>query len=154
MYDQLTIDPQELCALCGYPLDDVDLVLVESGTIVPRKRDDRTRYFLADWRLPEHQQPDTPVLNLHHFHCFQQLAQGEKWKIDPKDWECHLCDRSDFRRDRWAFQITVGKVGKDHSFVPDPEIQKQGIVCIPCTTALFGDGDDEEGEALLFGTGG
>lgn len=150
MYEQLSINEGESCALCGFPFSRETLVLVESGSVAPRKKDHNTGFFLADWRLPVEEQPDCPVLQLYHFHCFQQLAQGEPWKVNPTDWECHLCDQANFRTSRWAFQVTVGQV-EDSRFYPDPEIPKQGIICVPCTVSLFGEGDDETGELLLYG---
>lgn len=146
-YSSIKVDPCECCPLCGYEFADDPLVLVESGEVRPMRKDPSFLHFLADWRT---EAVDSPVLKIFHFHCFQQLVSGEEWKVDPESWECHTCDH-DFRQDRFAFQVLLGNLDGDFQFVPDPEVNQQGIMCINCTLDAFGEGDRDEGELLLIG---
>lgn len=148
-YD-ITADSCETCPLCGFEFAEDPLILVESGSVVRMRKDPTFLHFLADWRLPDREQPPGTVLSVFHFHCFQQLAGGEEWKVDPEPWQCHTCDH-DFRKERYAFQVTTGNLDRDSKFVPDPEVNQQGILCSTCTMDVFGEGNRDEGELLLMG---
>ena len=147
---RLKLDRRDTCSLCGYEFADETLVCVASGAVEPMKKDPNFLQFRPDWLTQKTSKGI--ALRFFHFHCFQQQQAGREWNPAPEQWECHTCDGHDFRKDRWAFSITVGSIGLNGNFVLDPEINLQGIMCVPCTIDVFGEGDDVAGEELLYGT--
>jgi len=146
---RIDVEPDESCALCGEPLlDENNLVLVESGRMVPMKKDERFLTFVPD----RNGRPDDcnhAVLSLFHAHC---LLTRFDLKIDwneNKGWHCGWCERSLKKFDR-AIYLRVGTIDEDTLvFVPNEREKSTGIMCADCAYEGFGEGDMEEGRALL-----
>ena len=150
---RVDIDPDDNCALCGEPLlDENNLVLIESGEMAPMRKDPRFLRFKPD----RDRGPDTPsygTISLFHVHCV--LTRGDARLLDwsEESSKICLCERP-FRADQQAYALVVGKVDEDILvFVPNDEDKSCRILCEECTADSIGDGDMEEGMALLEATG-
>jgi hypothetical protein len=134
------LSSNELC-FCGKRLGEETLILIESGQMLPSRKDEKFLRFYPDWTLPGDRwsQPydvSSVLRRAVHFDCFvENFNQTDKvWLIDPKPNECHICGL-DFRKARWAHRYTLGDIDQD-SFVPDPEMPKRGVVCGFCAEVL------------------
>jgi hypothetical protein len=138
---------------CGKSIGSVDLVFMESGQVLPMKKDPRFLRFYPDWLRPKDELLPTlrVVKVLLHQECLSD--DGDKAGIlinyEMPDWHCQNCGL-DFSTDKWAYRFTFGSANKDCLLVPDG---RQVMLCSHCTAALFGSGDEEKGDAVLFDYG-
>jgi len=141
------VNPSSHC-FCGKEVGAERLALLESGQMKPMEKDNRFLRFYPDWKLPTEAQP----LKVHkiamHEECIVEAAEAAGIDVnhDAPDWKCQNCDHS-FKSDRWAFRLTFGSAGEDCVLLPEIKV----ILCSYCTAALFGEGNEEEGDAFLNG---
>lgn len=151
MSNQLIISPSDLCTWCQQRLgEEEELVLVESGQVKPMKKDPQCLMFIPDWKSPEAHLIVSITVHVFHFQCYYDAMTrlGLEWYDRISDRYCASCYH-DFKNDRWAFRCTVGGIGRHLEFEVDINIPRPSIMCVPCTTALFGHGDKEEGDARI-----
>ncbi len=153
----LSID--ELC-ICGRRLGEDTLILIESGQMLPSKRDERFLRFYPDWKLPADHWPDpgnpeSVLRTAVHFECFRERFNEADlvWRANPRIDECNVCSL-DFHKTRWAHRYTMGEI-IDGDFEPDPEMPRKGIVCGFCAEAISREPHEathhiEAGQQLLF----
>lgn len=148
---RVDVDPEENCALCGEPLlDEHKLVLVESGEMRPMKRDPEFLRFVPDRDRALGSDEDA-ILSLFHVHCvLERFDLHLNWGEEASR-EC-WCEKKFASRSRVYF-MQVGSVDLDTLvFVPDGGEKSTGLVCANCAHEGFGEGDLEEGVALLEAT--
>lgn len=144
---RIDVEPEENCALCGEPLlEENDIVLIESGWVVSMRRDKRFLKFAPDRDRPD--DCNRAVLGLFHVHCLlTRFDLHLNWGEDT-GWQC-WCGRKLREGDR-AFYLKVGNVDTDTLvFVPHNREKSAGIMCASCAYEGFGEGDMDEGKALL-----
>jgi len=147
-----TVKPTDPCPLCQRDFGEDELILLESGRVLSHKKDPVFSGFYADWRMPPKKQPRHTIVKMFHFDCYYQMADQaglSNWKHTPDQWECHICDH-DFSMTPWAFRISVGGAGAHGEFEVDDQIPKRAILCSACITSIFGGGDADEGDALVY----
>jgi hypothetical protein len=136
MLDPIVVDPRDDCGICGEPLyDEFQLVLVESGVMVPHRRDPR---FLRA-------QADGKVVEILHTHCILQRG-----KIDwarPDD-ECNSCERLLVEGDR-VYRLKTGQVDPEGNLIESQRANSKATLCEGCMFDIIGEGDLEEGRALI-----
>lgn len=154
------LSAEQLC-ICGKPLGEETLILIESGQMRPSEKDPRFLRFHPDWKLPQDQWPDpgNPESALRlavHFECFrEQFNEADLvWRLNPVPNECNICTHSFNSRERWAYRYTMGDI-IDGLFEPDPEMPTKGIVCSFCAARLAQDPADSQprtqtGQQVLF----
>jgi hypothetical protein len=146
------INPNFHCAFCGerFGCDpDRELIIVESGQMVPLRKDPSWLRFFPDHdneREPELQ--DSAVVEYYHAECFIDRMRGCEWGLNAPV-ACDLCGK-DFHRFRWAFRMMLGRQDYETScFVPMSDTNNEAMLCPSCICEGFGEGDIEEGELLL-----
>jgi len=147
-----SLNPARRCAFCCETFgveDEREFVLVESGQMIPMRRDPKHLRFQPDhsneWdkKLQNH-----AVLEFYHADCFLDRMRGAEWgSYSPN--ACDLCE-ADFRRSRWAFRVRLGRQDFESGiFVPLEDQRNETVLCPGCIFEGFGEGDMEEGELLL-----
>lgn len=126
-----------------------ELVSVESGRMVPGRKDRNHLIFLPDWKNPERVVRKQAVIEFFHLHCFLTRV-GNDWKSDEgHGWSCGLCPET-FWRNPYAFGIRIGNIHFE-TLIFDPLHNERnfGLLCADCTSFHFGEGDYEEGKRIL-----
>lgn len=138
----VSVAAEELC-FCGRALGEETVILIESGQMLPSKKDNRFLRFHPDWTLPGSRwssrgDVSSVLRKVVHFDCFvEQFNEADTvWLANPRQNCCHVCSL-DFTKARWAHRYTLGTIEED-LFVPDPEMPKNrnGIVCGFCAEAI------------------
>lgn len=143
--DTFAIHPADKCIFCGeeFELDcERELVLLESGEMIPMKKDPGYLRFQPGPTAPD------GVVEFYHADCFIDRFRRTEWgQNSPLG--CDLCDAS-FKRTKYAFRARLGL----HDFetglfdaLDDP--RNSTLLCPECLSEGFGEGDIEEGELLL-----
>jgi hypothetical protein len=149
---QFQLDPARPCGFCLEEFGcDYELVAVISGRMVPMRRDPNHLFFLPDWRNPKRHIQRESVIEFFHLHCFLTRVGDKKevWKVPNGHWECGLCPE-DFWRNPFAFQFQIGRIDFETGmFDPFDHQANLGLLCADCVTFNFGEGDHEEGKAIL-----
>jgi hypothetical protein len=138
------LSTEALC-ICGKRLGEDTLVLIESGQMLPSKKDNRFLRFHPDWSLPadkwnEPGDPESVLRKVVHFECLRERFNitDKTWRGDPQVNECHICDRS-FLSCKWAHRYTVGEI-VNGIFEQDLEMPNwKGIVCSFCAEVIAQD---------------
>jgi hypothetical protein len=141
MQPRPTVTTEELC-LCGKPLGDGTLILIESGQMLPSRKDARFLRFYPDWTLPSGRwsdpyEPESVLYRAIHIECFiEHFNQADVvWRTDPKTNECQVCSLN-FETNRWAHRYTPGQIERG-TFEPDLEMMpRKGIVCCRCAQVI------------------
>lgn len=146
---RIDVEPEENCALCGEPLmDEHNIVLVEPGELRPSKKAKGFLYFMPD-RLVEEDARTT--LSLFHAHCMLSLFEHNLDWSNP-----NLCLRCRKLHEEYepVYALQIGHIDEDTLvFVPSDKEQNRQFICVECAWEGFGEGDLEEGKALLEATG-
>jgi len=146
----LIMKPTDSCQWCKQEFAKEELVMIESGQVLPMKKDPSKLRFYADWQRPPKEQPLSVVVKVFHFECFfhtmERLDLG--WFIRSEEKLCAACDHR-FKDDRWGFQYTVGSVGDGGDFEQDISIPDRPLMCSRCTSLVFGHGDEEAGDRRI-----
>lgn len=130
------VRPYDCCSLCGeeYLIDDQPLLLVESGTMVPMKKDANFVRFAPDHSNEEDLAAmDEAAVILYHADCLITRIMDKDWGThSPRG--CDLCGEA-FLDDipRWAFRLRMG--GTDFEtgiFVADDAVNCESIICARC----------------------
>jgi len=149
---QFQLAPDQPCGFCLEEFGcDFELVAVISGQMLPMRRDPSHLFFLPDWRNPNRRVREGSVVEFFHLHCFLTRVgdQREVWKHPHGRWECGLCPEN-FRRNKYAFQFQIGRIDFESGiFDPFDHQANLGLLCADCVTFNFGEGDHEEGKAIL-----
>lgn len=151
---RIDVEPDESCALCGEPLlEENNLVVIESGEMSRMRRDPRFLTFKPDRNTNDPDTPNYATTSIFHFHCVMSLADSRLLDWSDEAARACLCERL-FRAEQQVYRLTVGTVDEDTLvFVPSNEDKSHRLVCEECIAEILGDGDLEEGMALLEATG-
>lgn len=147
---QYQLDPNTPCGFCLEEFGlEYELVCVESGKMVPGRKDRNHLVFLPDWKSTDRHIRGESVIEFFHLHCFLTKV-GKEWKGDlDRGWSCGLCPE-EFWHNPYAFGIRIGHIHYE-TLIFDPLQNERnfGLLCSDCTCYHFGEGDCEEGKRIL-----
>lgn len=152
------IGPSTSCGgLCSDLLADHQLTVIESGFMTPMLKDPRFFRFTAWAEIPVDERPDDAI-NIRifvHQWCFQSnLGELDEELVLGDSKHCDLCRRK-FDTYHRVFRVTEWSPMPDTSiengrpeFVQDASVDSV-LLCPSCLKRIFGEGDEEEGDALI-----
>jgi hypothetical protein len=117
------------------------LFLLESGQVLPGKKDPSRYLLYADWKM--NRPPPNPIKEYYHAECFFDAMGRERWTCDIEDYECAACpethDPHDFRKDRYGYRVRLGEIDMiNRKFVPKDNVSNNAHVCHSCISQAFG----------------
>ena len=160
MRGSLIVRPSFPCNICGETLAEedpevppeprTDLVVIENGKILPMYKDPNFFAFHSWADVPPDAMPEgvETEVSIWHAKCFEDCCKT----VDSSDHAvsnryCARCDK-DFDDDQYGNMVTHGVIDDEEVFIEDGSAA-QIHLCRPCLLKILGEGDEEEGEALL-----
>ena len=146
--------------LCSELLADHQLTVIESGYMTPMLKDPRFFRFVAWAEIPLEDRPDDAINTrvFVHQECFQsnlgELEEEIVAEDDRNSRHCDLCRRKFdayhrvFRVTEWCPMPDTSVENGRPEFVLDATVDNV-LLCPSCLKRIFGEGDEEEGDALI-----
>jgi hypothetical protein len=129
----------DTCCICGEVVlgDGQLIVMVDSGRMVPMKRDPAFLKFASD-SLNDEAQADDIFVDVLHAECLVSCVEADWGKFSPQ--QCDGCEAR-FLKDtpKWAFRFRVGSAA-DYSgiFVAGKDPANNAILCPDCFDFYLG----------------
>ncbi len=141
------IQQNDACTICGGAVldDGWPMVVVESGKMIPMRRDPSFLRFTPDYLSDELQVVEDALIDVFHAECLVSCVEGDWGKFGPQ--QCDGCEAS-FLKDipRWAFRLRIGNAPDCSGiFVAAEDPANNAILCPDCFDFYLGNEELYEG---------